>query len=234
MKYAILKWATLFGGVAIITASFFIWGNREAVNIFYLNLLVSLFAYTILHLSSFSQWIGKGKEEQKSVASLGMKLTFTILYTILVFTIILLGKIIPELTFKLQLIIQCVLLLFFLFVVMGIIAAGDRASKTQESIDIKNEGKNNIKAAINQLNAKIYEKADIDTEISSIIKRLTEDIRFLSPSSNSEAVKLEKDLIDEIKSVEIAFSNYELNKDRIHNGLKKAEFLFQSRKNIYN
>lgn len=233
-SFSILRWIILLGGIAIIVASFFLFGDKDTANIFYMNMGVTLLSFIIVHYNATSRWIDKGKNNDKSVGSLGLKLHVSMIYCIVAMAFVIIAKIVPLFSFSVQLIIHCVLLFAFLVGVMSAVAAGKQSESVAVEFEKKKEGKINLKKEFTSLNAKLCTMNNIDADVLEAINKLAEDVRFLAPSSNEEAVTLEKELIDEIQSIGFALSNYEMNKEEIKRRLKTAEFLFNNRKNIYN
>jgi hypothetical protein len=230
----ILSWIALLGGEAIIIVAFILFRGGLADNILVLNIVVSSLIYGLFFVDVLVPWIDLGDKSQKKVGSLGLRWFFTWLYAIAAIAVMLAGNLAYEWSFALQIIIHCVLLFLLILGFVASFTASDKVVEVYKQEIQNRNGITEMKKTMVNLKDKINDTANLPENFIQRINSLEENLRFISPSDNSEAHELERAFVDTINSINIALTNYSLNKQQIENNLKKCERLYQNRKNILN
>lgn len=89
-----------------------------------------------------------------------------------------------------------------------------------------------MRTAMRQLKDKIVDLDGLPQPFLHRINALEENLRFISPSNNSEAYELEQSFVETTDSIKFAISDYSMNEERVESDLKKLERIYQYRKNI--
>lgn len=229
----ILSIIALLGGEAIIIVAFLLFRGSLPIDIFVLNIVVSSIVYGLFYLYILVPWIKLNDKAGRKVGSLGVRWFITWFYSVLAISIMLVGNITYGWSFSLQIIIHSVL---FFLLILGIIASLHSSDKVQEVYQQETSNRNGInemKDAMRGLNDEMNDLSNLPEYFISKINTLEDNLRFISPTENSEAYILEKQFISVIKDIEFAISNYSMNEDSIGSNLKKAERIYQNRRNIY-
>ena len=228
-----LWWLLLLFGEAILITAFILFRGNTPDNILTLNIIVSSLIYGLIFLNYQIPWIDLKDKSQKQIGALGISWFFTWFYAILAVAAMLLSNLTFELLFSTQLIIHAVLL-FFLFI--GIWLSSRAADKVKDVYEQETSNRNGIiemKTEMRCLKDKINESNGLPANFTQRIDELEENLRFISPSDNSEAYNLERSFIDALNEIKFAISDYSMNEERIENNLKKLERIYKNRKEIY-
>ena len=229
----ILSWLLLLFGGAIMITAFILFRGETPANILVMNMVVGLFMYGLLSFNYGAPWIDLKDRSQKQIGALGINWFVAWFYTILAMTTMIVSNIALEFSFSLQLIIHCGLL-FFLG--LGVWFANHTADKVKEVYEIETQnrsGINEMKTAMRNLKDKMNDLNDLPEQFKQRINRLEENLRFISPSNNSEVYNLENSFVETLNDIKAAISDYAMNEERIESNLKKSERLYQNRKSIY-
>lgn len=229
----ILSIIALLGGEAIIIAAFLLFRGSLPIDIFVLNIVVSSIVYGLFYLDILVPWIKLNDKAGRKVGSLGVRWFITWFYSVLAISIMLVGNITYGWSFSLQIIIHSVL---FFLLILGIIASlhsGDKVQEVYQQEAFNRNGINEMKDAMRGLKDEMNDLSNLPEYFISKINTLEDNLRFISPTENPEAYILEKQFISVIKNIEFAISNYSMNEDSIGSNLKKAERIYQNRRNIY-
>jgi hypothetical protein len=229
----ILSWLLLLFGEAIIIAAFILFKGNMPENILVLNIVVSSLVYGLFVFNYCAPWIDLEDKSQEQVGSLGIKWFVIWLYVILAVATMFVVNLGLKLNFTVQLIIHCVLLFFLLLGLLGSRHAADKVRKIFE-VETKNRnGVNEMKTAMRQLKDKMNDIGGLPENFVKRINALEENLRFISPSNNSETYDLERSFVKIVTDIQFAISNFSMNEEQIESNLKKLERVYQNRKDIY-
>lgn len=179
-------------------------------------------------------------KSHKEVAGLGIQWTATGWYASLAF-LFLIGNIIYSwqslshpLSFGIQATIQSIFLLFFMGGIVASRASMNKAQEVYSEQSAEKKGKANIKAAVASLLATAEDTPSIPADITGKIRDIAADTRYISPSGSLEASKADKAIINECDIIEVALSDYEMNRDMISRQLSRLEQDMRRRRNLRN
>jgi hypothetical protein len=202
-------------------------------NILVLNIVVSSLVYGLFVFNYCAPWIDLEDKSQEQVGSLGIKWFVIWFYAVLAVSTMLVVNLELKLNFTVQLIIHCVLLFFLLLGLLGSRHAADKVRKVFE-VETKNRnGVNEMKTAMRQLKDKMNDIRELPENFVKRINTLEENLRFISPSNNSEAYDLERSFVKIVTDIQFAISNFSMNEEQIESHLKKLGRVYQNRKDIY-
>ena len=72
--------------------------------------------------------------------------------------------------------------------------------------------------------------ANIDPLVAERIGVINEELRFISPSNQQQALILEEELIGKIRVMSILFKDYEANKENIDMEVEQLGYILEKRK----
>jgi hypothetical protein len=229
----ILGWLLLLFGEALLVSAFILFRGSLADNILVLNIVVGSLVYGLLFCNFRAPWIDLKDKSQKQIGALGISWLATCLYAIFSIAAMVVCNVAYNLPFTAQLLIHGVLLFFLL---LGILLSSRASEKVQEIYRQENFNRNGIiemKKALTNLKDRMNDSAGLPENFIGKINSLEENLRFISPTENAEAHALEQQFITAINDIAFAVSNFSMNGERIEGNLKKAERIYQNRKNIY-
>lgn len=229
----ILSFIALLCGEAIIITAFILFRGSLATDILLLNIIVSSVIYGLFFLDILVPWIDLNDKSGKKVGSLGAQWFFTGLYAITAIAVILIGNLAFEWSFALQMIIHCVLLFFLILGLVTSLQSGDKVQEVYNQETFNRNGINEMKKAMRDLKDKMNDFPNLPGYFIRKINTLEDSLRFISPTENAEAHGLEQQFIRIINDIAFAIPNYSMNEEAIGSNLKKAERIYQNRKNIY-
>lgn len=217
----------------MLIAAFIVFSGNLANNILALNIVASSIIFGLFFVDFLAPWIDFEDKSQKQVGSLGVRWLVTLLYATAAVTVMVVGNIVYSTAFSTQLIIHGVLVFLLLLGLLGAAYASDKASQVYEVESANRYGIAELKKAASALKDKISETADLPENFINRVNSLAEDLRFISPTENREARRLEQSLANAINAIGLALPNYTLNEQQIERNLKKCEQLYQHRKHVY-
>jgi small-conductance mechanosensitive channel len=229
----ILSFIALLGGEAIIIAAFILFHGSLATDILMLNIVVSSVIYGLFFLDILVPWINLNDKPGKKVGSLGVRWIFTWLFAIAAIAVMLVGNLAFEWSFALQIIIHCVLIFFLVLGLVASLHSGGKVQEVYQQETFNRSSINEMKTVMRNLKDKMSDLSELPEYFINKIDMLEDSLRFISPTENAEAHALEQQFIHVINDIAFAISNFSMNEEVIGSNLKKAERIYQSRKNIY-
>jgi len=229
----ILWWTLLLFGETVLITAFILFRGNTPDNILALNIVVSSVIYGLIFLSYQIPWIDLQDKSQKQIGALGIAWLFVWLYAIFAIAAMLVSSLVFDFSFSTQLIIHAVLLFFLL---LGIWFSSHTADKVQEVYEQETHSRSHIvemKNEMRNLKDKMNDTNGLPEYFTKRIDTLDESLRFISPTNNVEATEMECEFITTLNEIKFAISDFPMNKERIESNLKKAERIYQNRKNIY-
>jgi hypothetical protein len=220
-------------GEALIIVSFLYFGQNIQTDILTLNIIVSSVIFSLLFLDIIIPWVDFKDKSQKKIGSLGVRWFFTFLYIFLAIGAMISFNKIRTNQFVDQLIIHGVL---FFLLLLGLFLAF-LSSKKVGAVYVEEKPNRDLidkmKKATQELQMKLDSEQNIPSEILSRLTFLQDDLRFLSPCNNDDAMTLELKFIKEIKALNDCFFDLPINIEKIDCHLKSCEFAVKERKQIF-
>jgi len=233
MKQTTKTFATivLLAGIAVIFAGFFLLVPEEKRNeIFWLDLIVTCFVFTISCVIELGLIANSAFDKQ--VGGLGIRLFYIRLYSLLAIAIIVIGYF-AKAIFNYQLFFQLaaafILLLGYFFSHLS----SSHTSSVQAEQDIQRKGKDEIIKAISQFEMLISKDSNKFGAEKQKIETIKETVRYLSPTNNSSANELDAEIISSIQQAYSVAKNNDNGRTEVFSLLNKCEELLKLRKNTY-
>lgn len=221
----------LLSGLAIIAAGFFLLVSEEKRDeIFWLNLVVACFMFTVNLVFEFGI-INTGRNDGK-VAGLGIRLIYIRFYSIVAIAVIIAGYATP-LKFNLQVFLQ--LAAVFLLIAgyfLSHVSSTQAALVSSEQSKIK-KGKEDIINEINQVEIFIARDASKFENERQRIKSIKNTVRYLSPTNDLNATALDQEIKLIIQQAYSVIKKETGDNAELTSLLNKCESLLKLRKNTY-
>jgi hypothetical protein len=222
----------LFGEVLIVLG-FLHFGKNLQSEILTLNIVVSSIIYCLVFVDFIFPWVNLKDKAQKQIGSIGLRWFFTYLYIALAIGAMVIFNTVKPVHFANQLLIHGVL---FFVVLLGLFLAFSSSDKVREIYFEEKTNRDRIdemKKATKELQLKLDAMNNIPTEIISRLNELQENLRYLSPSNNNEALVLEGKFIEEVRILSNCFSKEPLNMEIVISNIKNCERTYKERKQIF-
>ena len=197
-----------------------------------LDIIVSLIVWGVLFAGIGFPWIDLNDPAQKRVGSLGVFWYFSSLYALVAIIWMVVGAQL-DLSFNLQLIVHLVLLFVL---IMGLTMANRTSEKVGEVFEKEERerrGVTDIRSALAALKESTYDAKDLPEEVVDRITKMCDEARYVSPSNNMEAHRMEDEMVGLIHEISSAFFNYGMNEEMIQSKLARCERLLKNRKQIH-
>lgn len=139
---------------------------------------------------------------------------------------------------KLQYAILYHLFIIFVFVIYIYFACAtdSHIARVNRMEKAKRSGVDELRAKAERLNIKSGNLPNGYEDIKTKIQKISDDMRYLSPSNNAEAIRLEDELISKINGLSLnpIFAGSEnIEHDTVQNEIAEIELLIRERKAIY-
>ena len=228
MKNILSRGAFALGFVLVI-CGWFLFGDRSNTAVFVLDIVVSLFVYSVLFSDFLITWYRPEDKTQRRIINLGLRWGATTFYAIVAISIIVLSHVFSW-VFGIQLFAHGIaIVLLIVGCALVVHSASNIASVTHQQ-DILLAGVDKMRREAKALHYDILDKGTIPTEISQRAAQLIEDMRFISPSNSEDARDLEQRFVDIIGRARIMVSSFTLNNEELAAELSKAERTLKDRK----
>ena len=228
-----ISWLSLLLGETLIITAFILFRGNQTDNILALNIVVSTIIYGLFFVDILIPLVDYNDKSSKTIGSIGVRWLATWLYAIIAVAAMIISNIALDLVFSTQLIIHGIL---FFLLLLGFVAAlhsSDKVNEVYAQETANGNGVNEMKSAMQGLKYIISNNSELPDYFLNRINELEKDLRFISPSNNPEANELEYSFIDTLNNISIEIYDFAMNEESIKSNLRKCEWIYQRRKNIY-
>lgn len=208
-------------GYGLIIGGFLVFGESLEDKIKILDIIVSCLIFTQFVQFSLFPLINFGDSSHKEVGMMGIHIYVLIFCCIASIGIMVYG-IIYHIPFKFQLMGQLVILLILLVGRVATLHAGENVQQIHHKEQVIKRGKLSLKSIMDDFMDDITIVRDLDPIAKQKLQNIHESMRFLSPSSNSEALKFDEQFSQSVENLKILMRNTNLNKEKI---LEETEHL---------
>lgn len=223
-------------GQGIIIAGFLLFRGSCPDNILWLNITVTSIVFWLLGCSFGLEPISLSDRSQKQAGGLGIRWFSALTYAVCAMGFMIgcavYGYGAEGVPFKWQLIIQVALLFFLL---MGFVSSSAATAKTGEIYQKEQnhkQGKADLKATFSNLTYTADSSRELPADVRSRLHRLSEETRFLSPSSSREAEMIDGRLVQLASALRPILFNPGMNTTEIEDLLCQIEVEFHRRKQL--
>ena len=208
-------------------------GKNLQSEILITNIIISTIIYCLFFADILFPWINLQDKTQKQIGSIGLRWFFSFTYLILAVGIMIYFNNIKPIHFTNQILFHAILLFFLL---IGLFLSYSSSDKVREVYYEEKQNRDRIeemKKTLKDLQNKIDSMNNIPQEISSRINDLQENLRYISPSNNSEALNLENKFIESVNTLTISFLDNPLNMQNVIGNIKNCERIYKERKQVF-
>jgi hypothetical protein len=220
-------------GELLLIYSFNYFNIGHSPDVIKLNIVVSSIVYGLFFLDLFIPWVDLKDKTQKTIGSIGLRWFSTFAYASVAIFIMIYCHLNRPVGISKQLVFQGIAL--FLFFV-GLMFAFSSSEKVEE---IYHEEKQN-RASIDQVRSamKKLQRTVANVQMEQVfvqqINQLDEDLRYISPSNNTEAIELDQLLNQGIMDLDIYLkSESSFDYTQIRGIIHNCEITIKERKNVY-
>lgn len=227
MTRKILSYLALVICEAVMIAAFILYGGNMPVETMVLDIVVCTILLGLLFFDLLRPW---RDPHTARVGSMGVRWFMTIVYALLALgTMIVLngGR------FSTQLLVHGALLALLLLGMAAalrtkeqIVAVGDNEQKQVADRDA-------VKKAWSALLEKMADMDNFPDAIRGRVQRMVEELRYLTPTNNEEAMDTDRQLVDCANRMGLMVGDYRMNLEAMEQMLQKGERLLQRRRNQY-
>lgn len=216
-------------GYGLIIGGFLIFGESLENKVKILDIIVSCLIFTQFVQFSLFPLINLGDSSHKEVGMMGIHI-FVLNFCCIISIGIMLYGIIYHIPFKFQLMSQLVVLFILLGGLVATLHAGEKVQQIQRKEQVIMHGKLSLKSVMDDFMDDIAIVKDLDPIAKQKLQNIHESMRFLSPSSNSEALRFDKQFSQTIEDLKILMRNTNLNQEKILEETEHLERILSRRK----
>ena len=223
------KILTVLIGYGLIVASFILLFTWLPDDIRILDIVVTSIIYTQLVEFLFFPLIDLEKKAHKEVGMMGIHLAAINTYAVVAIVIMVVGMI-WELSFTWQVLLQLGALLILIIGRIATLHSGEKVEAVYEKEQVLKGGKQQLKAAAESMMDAIARSSELSPVLVSRITQLTEDIRYITPSTNNEALNLELQFTRLSDDLKVMLRQSPQNNDQIAETVGQLEYILAKRK----
>lgn len=208
-------------GYGLIIGGFLVFGESLEDKVKILDIIVSCLIFTQFVQFSLFPLINFGDSSHKEVGMMGIHI-YVLNFCCIVSIGIMLYGIIYHIPFKFQLMGQLVVLFILLVGRVATLHAGEKVQQIHRKEQVIMHGKLSLKSIMDNFMDDIATVTDLDPIVKQKLTNIHEAMRFLSPSSKSEAIMFDEQFSQSVEDLKIMMRNTNLNREKI---LEETEHL---------
>lgn len=216
-------------GYGLIITCFILYGQSLEEKVRILDIIITCLVFTQFALFTIFPLINLSKPDQKEVGMLGIHLV-----TINIFSLLALGwmvcGILFQIPFKIQLIGQLVIIFILFIGRFATFRSGEKVQQVYEKEQKKMEGKVSLRYVMDDFVDYMASIKGLEPSVLQRLKSVHESIRFITPSANIEAKKLEEQFVQSVEDLKILMRNTLMNRDKIEEEIGHLERVLSRRK----
>lgn len=223
----ILSWIALTLCEAIMIAAFILYGSDMPTEVMIMDMVVCSIIIGLFFVDISRSW---DDEHTAKLGSMGVRWTITFIYTFLAVGFMVALR---NFEFSVQLLVQGGILMLLL---MGL-AAALRTRSQIESVHKeqlqKVENRDSVKIAWRDLVENMNLQPDFPVALRERANTMLQDMRYLSPTNNPEALYTDRQLIEGAAEINRMLGDYRMNAEQAEQVLARCERLLQRRRSQY-
>lgn len=224
----------LIGELILVYSIFHFRSSLDEKNL-YLIIGVSSIVYFLLFSDLLFAWVNLKDQSQKQIGSIGIKWFFIFAYVVSSIGLLFIfnaSKAYPK-PFDIQVIVQAVLL-FLLLIGLYFSLSAAEIVKNVYTEQLQNKSLLvELKKTSKNIQNQIRKKEGIPHNLISKLSELDDNLRFISPSDNTEAHTLEQSLIEEMGKINNEIKQLSPSIENVASSIEDCEVIYQERKSIY-
>lgn len=227
MVRKILSWLALAICEAILITTFILFRGELSTDIMVLDIVVGSIILGLLFIDLLRPW---GDPHTARIGSMGVRWSITITYAVIAIVAMILMR---HLSFTVQLLVQGGLLALLLLGMAAVLRTKEQVVDVQREEATKLNNRDDVKRAWRTLLEKIDQKGDVPGELRGRVERMVQELRYLSPSNNAEAMATDHQLVEGAESIGRMIGDYRMNHDQAEQMVARCERMLQQRRTQY-
>lgn len=227
MTRKILSWLSLVICEAIMIAAFIIFGGNMPTEVMILDIVVCTVILGLFFFDVLAQW---DDEHTAQLGSMGVRWTVGIVYAILAVGVMVMLNSAP---FRTQLLVQSAILVVLLLGLAAVSRTREQIVSVHKEETQKVGHRDDVKREWRDLLEKMDQQTELPKEIRERTNKLVQDMRYLAPTNNAEALDTDQELVEGARSIGRMIGDYRMNNEQLEQKLSHCERLMQRRRNQY-
>lgn len=224
MARKVIAWIVYAICEAILITAFILFGSSLETNVLVLDIVVASLGLSLFFVDIFVPW---NDERTMQLGSMGVRWTVSITYVVLSLAAMYVFR---YHSFVMQLLVQGGLLALLLLGVAAVLRTREQISDVYVEEKSKLIARDSVKKAWQQAVFKMEGNADFPSELRERARRMLEEMRFLSPTSNPDIQDIDSQLVEIAESLGRKVTDFRLNRADAEDLLGRAERLLKVRK----
>lgn len=230
-------WATLLFIVAealVISGFIIFWPQNANKDIMIIDIVVScIILLTVFGIDLYRPLIDLNSDQPKQVGSLGIRWFVSGSYLVIAIVLMYIWGVNGKYPTNIYILLHAILLFLLICGIIAAVHAGKKVGEIAQIEARKLQGREYMRRAIRKIKDEIAINPDLPQNFVSEINDIEERLRYITPSSNSEATDLEQEFEEVADSIRFSLNNYKMNEDAIQKNLLRLNRLVVNRKNVY-
>jgi len=223
----------LLAGEALLIICFLYFGRNLEAKLLTLNIIVSSIIYSLFFIDILFPMVDRKDESHKTIGSLGIRWFTTLLYVLFAIGAMVNFNVVKPIDINSQILIHGIL---FFLLCLGLYFAFSASVKVHEVFIEEKQMRSHLeemKKMTKDVQNKFALMKDIPADTLKRITALQEDLRYLTPSNNRDAIELETNFLNEMKAVRNCLFEMPTNYNKIIENIQNCERIYKERKQTY-
>lgn len=216
-------------GYGLIIGGFLVFGESLEDKIKILDIIVICLFFTQFVQFSLFPLINFGDSSHKEVGMMGIHFS-VISFCCIASIVIMVCGIIYHIPFKFQLIGQLIVLFILLVGRVATLHVGKKVQQIHRKEQVIMHGKVSLKNIMDDFIDDIATVKDLDPITKQKLTNIHESMKYLSPSSKSEALRFDEQFSQSVEDLKILMKNTNLNREKILEETEHLERILSRRK----
>lgn len=216
-------------GYGLIIGGFLVFGKSLEDKVKILDIIVFCLLFTQFVQFSLFPLINVGESSHKEVGMMGIHI-YVLTFCCIASIVIMVSGVIYHIPFKFQLMGQLMILFILIVGRVATLHAGEKVQQIHHDEQAIMSGKLSLKGIMDDFMDDIATVRDLDPIAKQKLVNIHESMRFLSPSSKSEAIRFDEQFSQSIEDLKIMLRNINLNREKILEETEHLERILSRRK----
>jgi hypothetical protein len=220
-------------GEILLVVTFLYFGKNLTKDVLFLDITISSIIYLLIFSSFLTPLLDLKDKSQSRVGSLGVSWFFSSGYAIIAILLMYYFSKHKEYEFETQLLFQSILVFFLLIGAFISNRTNEKVAEVYFEQKKERDKVNDIQKATKRLASRIELMTNISPEIKYRVNKMVEELRFVSPTNNSDSYEIEMMYLSLLDKLDLMLINFESNKENIDLTIKQCDQLIKERKQVY-
>jgi hypothetical protein len=227
MARKIISWLALAICEAILITAFILFRGDLSTEVMVLDMVVSTIILGLFFFDLLRPW---GDQHTARMGAMGIRWSITISYAVIAIPAMILMR---HSSFTIQLLVQGGLLALLLLGMAAALRTKEQIVNVYDEEKSKLNNRDDVKRAWRDLLEKVDQNGNIPSELRGRVDRMVQELRYLSPSNNTDAQTTDHQLVEGAETIGRMIGDYRMNNDQVEQKLAQCERLLQRRRTQY-